>query len=110
LDQDEIERQLAIGTNQAYSIAKSIYEEGAFSKSVASVTLSAALTAPISKGASVIGQAGGVEVRGTVFDDYPANTLAIQVQYDVNSVQSSYVGCQVGSNPNPNTELCKWNP
>jgi hypothetical protein len=110
LDQDEIERQLAIGTNQAYSIAKDVYENGAFSKSVALVTLTEPLTAPIAKGASVIGQSGADgagEVKGTVFDDYPANTSVIQVQYDVNAVQSSYVGCQVGANPNPNTLGCK---
>lgn len=107
LDQAEMEGQLALGTNQGYTRAQKIYEEGAFSKSVATVTLTAALTVPISKGAVVTGTAvNGQQVDGTVFKTASADDTTLRIQYGINSIQSSYVGCQVGANPSPVTDGC----
>lgn len=107
LDQAEIQRLLASGTNQDYLQAQMIYKEGAFSKSVATVTLDAVLTAPISKGAAITGDAmDGTKVEGTVFAAAKAGDQDLRIQYNVSPVQSSYVGCQVGANPNPVTDGC----
>ena len=46
------------------------------------------------------------EVKGSLLGHYPAGTQTIRVKYHVNDVQSNFVGCQVGANPNPNTVGC----
>lgn len=108
LDQAELVLQLARGTDESFAIAKSIYTDGAFSKSFATVTLAEAITQPLNKGTSVIGKTeNGDDVNGKLLKNYPADTKVIGVQYETNDVQSSYVGCQVGANPNPFTEGCK---
>ena len=107
MDQAELERQLALGTNQAYVRAQRIYEDGAFSKSVATVTLNAALSVPISAGTVVTGTAvNGKQVDGKVYGAAKTGDQTLRIQYGVNSIQSSYVGCQVGANPNPVTDGC----
>jgi hypothetical protein len=102
-----MEKQLALGTSQSFATAKEIYENGAFSKSVARVTLTTALAGPLNESAVVSGKTeAGDEVVGKLLDNYPTGTTAIEIQYQTNSVQSSYVGCQVGASPNPFTEGC----
>ena len=108
LDQDALELQLARGTDESFTTAKSIYTDGAFSKSFAKVTLSKALLQPLNKGTEVIGKTEtGDDVNGKLLKNYPMDSTVIDVQYETNSVQSSYVGCQVGANPDPFTEGCK---
>jgi hypothetical protein len=107
LDQAEMERQLARGTNQAYVTAQRIYEEGAFSKSVATVTLNTALSVPISIGTDVTGTAvDEMQVDGKVYSAARAGDQTLRIQYNVNSIQVSHLGCQVGANPNPLTDGC----
>lgn len=102
-----MERELALGTSQSFATAKEIYKNGAFSKSVARVTLTTALTGPLNESAVVSGKTeAGDEVVGTLLDNYPSGTTAIEIQYQTNSDQSSYVGCQVGASPDPFTEGC----
>jgi hypothetical protein len=109
LDQAELEKQLALGTDETFATAKSIYTDGAFSKSFATVTLATALSQPLNKGAQVIGKsATGDEVNGKLLKDYPVDSTVIDVQYETNSFQNSYVGCQVGANPSPITDRCKY--
>lgn len=109
LDQSELEKQLAHGTDESFATAKSIYTDGAFSKSFATVTLSSALSQPLNKGAQVIGKTeSGDDVNGKLLKNYPVDSTVIDVQYETNSIQNSYVGCQVGANPSPNTERCKY--
>jgi hypothetical protein len=109
LDQAELEQQLAGGTDESFAIAKSIYTDGAFSKSFATVTLTTALMQPLNKGDEVIGATEtGDEVNGKLLKDYPLGSPTIDVQYETNSIQSSYVGCQVGANPIPMAEGCKY--
>jgi hypothetical protein len=109
LDQAELEQQLARGTDGSFATAKSIYTDGAFSKSFATVKLSTALSQPLTKGTQVIGKTEtGDDVNGKLLKDFPIDSIAIDVQYETNSVQRSYVGCQVGANPSPFTDGCKY--
>jgi len=107
LDQEAMEIQLALANDQSYAAAKAIYEEGAFSKNVASVTLSSALPANAEKGTAISGvDADGNVVSGKAYEDNVAGANTILVQYQTSDSQANYVGCQVGANPNPNTKGC----
>jgi hypothetical protein len=108
LDQAELEKQLAGATDDSFAIAKSIYTDGAFSKSIATVKLSTVLTQPLNKGAPLVGKTKtGEDVNGKFLKNYPVDATVIDVQYETNQIQSSYVGCQVGANPDPFTDGCK---
>jgi hypothetical protein len=108
LDLQEIQTQLALGTDQSFAIAQDIYETGAFSQSVAILSLTVPLTVPIAKGAAVSGLGDGGEVIGTILEDYKIGTQVIQVEYATSFIQSAYSRCQVGANPNPtNMEGCE---
>jgi hypothetical protein len=102
-----LEEQLAFGTDQSFATAKSIYTEGAHSKSVASVTLNSGLLNAVPAKTPVSGKtSNGVEVVGTIYEDYPVGATSITVQYDTISIQANYVGCQVGASPTPNLQGC----
>jgi hypothetical protein len=108
LDQAAMETQLALATDSSFLKAKAIYTKGAFSKSTASVTLKAALTGPLLKSTKVSGKsADGNDILGSMLEDTAAGQQTIKVQYDTTTLQASYVGCQVGANPEPVTEGCK---
>lgn len=107
LDQEAMEGQLALANDDAYASAKAIYEEGAFSKSVATVTLGAPLASDVPKGTPIEGvNAEGVAVLGKAYEDNAAGATSIIIQYKTSDSQKNYVGCQVGANPNPNTDGC----
>jgi hypothetical protein len=103
-----MEKQLSLATSESYAVAKDIYINGAFSKSFARSTLKTALTGPLNDGTDVTGKTeDGTEVPGKVLGNFPTGTTEIEIQYQANSIQNSYVRCQVGANPNPFTEGCK---
>ena len=107
LDQQALEAQLSLGTDATYAVARQIYEQGAFSKSIATVSVNGTTSSSIPKGTQVVGQtASGDAVSGTVLNDVAAGSTSLQIQYATNEVQDNYVGCQVGANPNPNVEGC----
>ncbi|KAG7346339.1 low iron-inducible periplasmic protein [Nitzschia inconspicua] len=107
LDQQMMEQQLALGTDQSFATAKNIYTNGAHSKSVASVTLNSGLLNAIPAKTPVSGRsASGQEVVGTTLEDYPAGATTIEIQYNTISIQAQYVGCQVGGSPTPNLQGC----
>merc|ERR1711935_1223249 len=107
LDQEAMEAQLALANDDAYTVAKAIYEEGAFSKSVATVTLSAPLAADVTKGTAFEGvNAAGDTVLGKAYEDNAAGATSVIIQYKTTDSQKNYVGCQVGANPNPVTDGC----
>lgn len=107
LDQEAMEQQLALANEEAYSAAKRIYEEGAFSKSVATVTLSAPLAIDVEKGTPFMGvDADGNQVAGKAYSDNAAGASKVVIQYKTSDSQKNYVGCQVGANPSPNTDGC----
>jgi len=110
LDQKAMESQLALKTDASFQNARRIYEEGAFSKSYAQITLtSPGLATSIAKGAAIMGKnAAGNEVAGKAYTSYAAGDLVLKVQYQTGDVQSSYVECQVGGLlvENSNTDGC----
>lgn len=108
LDQQAIEEQLGLKTDQAYEIARRIYNEGGHSKSYALVTLSGdGLPASVAKGDRILGvNAEGVQVVGNAYESYPAGTTTVKVQYATTDIQESYVECQVGALYETNTKGC----
>ena len=107
LDQEALQTQLAIGTEGSFAAAKAIYQQGAFSKNVASVTLDLPLGTALSKGTPITGTAAdGSGVVGKAYEDSAAGATNLLVQYKTSDSQNSYVECQVGANPNPNTSGC----
>jgi len=110
LDQQMIETQLALGTPDARAAALAVYQQGAHSKSFAEISLNSGVASTVSEGAVCVGtSANGDEVRGTVMEEAAAGATTIKVQYGTSIVQDSYVNCQVGGSPEPNTEGCKLN-
>ena len=98
------------GTEQSWTQALDIYEQGAHSKSVATVKLDKPVGTLLKKGTDVIGFSGGDlirEVRGSLLEDVEATSFTLQIQYDTSSIQSRYNDCQVGGNPDPNIDGCK---
>jgi hypothetical protein len=104
-----MEEQLAFGTTDSYALAQKIYEEGAYSKSYAEVTLSTGLSGAVQAGAEIIGKdADGGEVRGNALDSATKGATTLKVQYATTDIQASYVNCQVGALEElGNTEECK---
>jgi len=107
LDQAAMEEQLALATTESYANALKIYSEGAYSKSVAEVTLSTPLTANVPKGTVIMGvNTDGNQVAGKAYEDNAAGATTLAVQYQTSDSQKNYVGCQVGAAVNPNTAGC----
>ena len=108
LDQKAIESQLALKTPQSFTAANQIYSQGAFSKPYAKLTLSSPLTTAIAAGVDVTGVASdGTTVTGATYKAASVGDDMLEVQYKVIGIQDTYVNCQVGANPNPNTAGCK---
>jgi len=109
LDQFYLEEQLALNTEEGFDDALRIYTEGAYSKSVAEITLRSPLpnTVVVEKGDQVRGEtASGDSVIGRFLEDYAAGETNIGIQYMTSDIQDNYVNCQVGASPAPNTEGC----
>jgi len=107
LDQEAMEGQLALQNEDAYANALEIYVEGAYSKSVAEITLSAPLPIDVEKGTLIMGRgADGNQVAGKAYEDNAAGALDIIVQYQTSDSQKNYVTCQVGATTTPNTLGC----
>lgn len=102
-----MEEQLALATDQAYATAKAIYTLGAHSKSVATVTLSKGLDKIVKADTMVSGKSeDGTEIAGRMFEDAGVGATTVKIQYQTSDIQASYVGCQVGARPEPNTDGC----
>lgn len=108
MDQAAIEEQLAESTDESFFIARAIYQEGAHSKSFATVSLSNGLATAAPKGTIVEGaSAGGALVMGKTFEDLDVGSAQIRIQCQTSDIQESHVDCQVGANPEPNLNGCK---
>merc|ERR1711933_656645 len=107
LDQEAMEQQLSLANEDAYKAALKIYEEGAYSKSVAEVTLTAPLPIDVEKGTSIMGVGSdGNQVAGKAYEDNAAGATSIIIQYKTSDAQKNYVNCQVGASTTPNFEGC----
>lgn len=109
-DQEAIETALAGNSAAGFAVAKSVYEDGAFSKSYAEITLGGnGLPYDIEKGAKFSGPATvSGTTTGAAIKAYNMGDKVIQVQYTTSEKQSTYVNCQVGGNPDPNLDGCKY--
>jgi len=107
LDQEAMEIQLSLANEESYKNALRIYTEGAYSKSVAEVTLAGPLLTDVEKGTPFMGKtAGGQQVAGKAYEDNAAGSTSIVFQYKVSETQRNYVDCQVGASTTPNTAGC----
>ena len=107
LDQQKIEELLDLQTEESFAQAQRMYEEGAFSKTVSTLTLSAALTVALPHGTKMVGSTSDTSdvvasgrsaspVEVFAYSDQEAGATTIRVQY-LNE------GCYVGANPDPVT-------
>jgi len=107
LDQEAMEQQLAFGNVDSYAAARKIYEEGAYSKSVAEVTLASGLPNNVEKGTIIFGASvDGNQVAGKAYEDNAAGSTRLIVQYQTSDSQKNYVNCQVGASTSPNLDGC----
>jgi hypothetical protein len=107
LDQEAMEGQLSLANDDAYKQALRIYSEGAYSKSVAEVTLTAPLPIDVEKGTLIMGVgADGNQVAGKAYEDNAAGATSIIIQYKTSDTQKNYVTCQVGASTTPNFQGC----
>jgi len=107
LDQEAMEEQLSLANAEAYENALAIYSQGAYSKSVAKVALTAPLASDVSKGTKIMGRdADGNQVAGKAYEDNAAGATSLMVQYQTSDSQKNYVGCQVGASVSPVTDGC----
>lgn len=107
LDQEAMEIQLSLANEDSFNAALRIYTEGAYSKSVAEVTLATPLPSDVEKGTLIMGKgADGNQVAGKAYEDNAAGSTSIVFQYKVAETQKNYVNCQVGASTTPNTAGC----
>lgn len=109
LDQKAMEVELGLATDESYGIARKIYEEGAHSKPVAEVTLSAGAPSAIPAAAKITGTtSSGTQVVGKALDAVAAGATKLSIQYQTTDKQDAYVDCQVGGlGSKGNTNGCK---
>ena len=82
LDQLAIENYLEGQSIQSFTYARNVYEDGGYSKSVASITLDSPLTITIPKGTRIGGtSASGGDVALVSYADYDPDDQKIDVQY-----------------------------
>lgn len=96
------------GTNESFSQAHDVYGKGAFSMPFADLTLEHGLPRDVPHATHIQGNnAKGETVKGKAMGA-KVNATKLMVLYEISEVQESYVNCQVGGNPNPNLEGCKY--
>ena len=95
LDVASMEKQLAKG---AWSEAHHIYKDGGYTKSYADLNLTTPLGKKVPLDRQVQGKSnsGGI-AKGRTLAEAAKGDRILQVQYQVNSIQDSYVDCQVGA-------------
>ena len=90
LDQQFINRQVDMATQDAFEDAKSVYELGAFSKSIASLELTQSIGMSLQAGASIAGRSeSDAAISAIAAKNIQASDTVIQAQYLLE-------GCNVG--------------
>jgi hypothetical protein len=95
------------GTDATFAQAFDIYEEGSFSKSYAEIQLDAGAPFKIDSNTDVSITTDISIVVGTVVDDVPEGARAVSIKYKVTEEGGST--CNVGGNPSPVLDGCKFN-
>ena len=87
--------------------AYQVYERGAHSQSIATVTLSTPLPINVARGSDVSGMGlQGQEIIGTTHVDAPVGSTTLSILYTVHPDISDY--CRVGGNPIPEFDGCTY--
>jgi len=98
LDQKAMEVELSKQTDESFLKAGEIYNNGAYSKSFAALTLTTGLATSVNKGQVVTGTSeSGSEIAGKMYATFEAGSTDVHFQYKTGDVQSAYVNCQVGA-------------
>jgi hypothetical protein len=93
-------------TDATFTQAFDIYKEGSFSRSYAEIQLDAGAPSKIDADTVVTVTTDDSIVVGTVMDDVPAGAQAVSIQYQVTEQGGST--CNVGGNPTPILDGCKF--
>ena len=108
LDLYQIKKELRKENDTAWINAKTIYNKGGHSKSVAHLTLNEPLQETLEVGSVVSGLAeDGSEIFGMIFETANQDETKVLIQYDAEIFQGNYTGCYVGAIPIPTLEGCK---
>lgn len=101
MDQAAIEKQLKLGTAEAFQVAQDIYNNGAHSKSYAQITLSSpGLTADMTKSSSVKGMSvGDTTIETKPYSTAGVGSTTIKIKYQTYDDQAEHVRCKVGALP-----------
>jgi hypothetical protein len=103
-----MEDLLKSGAEASFKQARNIYEDGSFSKSIADIQLDTGAPSKIDADTVVtITRSDDSIVVGTVVDDVPEGTTAVSIKYKVGEEGGST--CNVGGNPTPILDGCKFN-
>lgn len=111
LDQQAIEQQIGKKNDVGLQNGQDIYEQGAFSKPVARLELTAPLASSVSKGKKITGRnANGEVITGKAFQNHDAGDMSLFVQYTTNEDPKFHVECAVGGlqSADQRTEGCKF--
>jgi hypothetical protein len=101
-----MEALLNKGTNLSFDQAFEIYMEGSFSKSYARIKLDGGATSKIDANTVVSVTTDDLVVVGTVMDDVPEGVQSVRIKYKVTEQGGST--CNVGGNPSPILDGCKF--
>jgi len=107
LDVHAIKKELGKQNDEGWTNAMAIYRQGAFSKPIATLTLSKPLQDSISSGTRVTGMAmDGSDIVGKTVGKTAANDTNIRIAYDNDIMETGHTHCSVGGNPSPIIDGC----
>mmetsp|Transcript_21764 Transcript_21764/g.37049 ORF Transcript_21764/g.37049 Transcript_21764/m.37049 type:complete len:586 (-) Transcript_21764:238-1995(-) len=97
LDLQLIETELFKSSEDSFRNALQIYQNGGHTASIATLTLTSAISGPVAEGTRVAGlDSLNRDVIGEVSQDYPVGATELNVLYVPTSNQQSYLECLVG--------------
>ena len=112
LDFEHILAELDKGTRTGFATATRIYQEGAYSGSIAELVLVEPLDVDVPRGTILTGQAYDsskyTQVSGKTFRAHSKGDRTIEVAYDAIGGETASIPCKVGGNPTPTLEGCKY--
>lgn len=94
-------------SEDGFAAALRIYQEGAFSRSYAILTVDEPLPTAVKQGAKITGMNDEAErVTGQALRPMDAGQTELRVLYDTTDNDNAATGCRVGANPKPVVEGC----
>ena len=90
-------------------LAEKVYQQGAFTKPYAALTIENALEQQLAGNVRVMGHTqSGEPINGTTKNRTLAGSKVIYVLYNTTGMNDVQQGCHVGANPNPIITGCKF--